>query len=179
MKILKYLLFAVIGIVALVLIVALFVDGNYAVEREITVNKPKQEVFDYVKYLKNQDNFSVWAQMDPDMKKDFKGTDGQVGAISSWESERDDVGKGEQEIIKIEEGKRVDYELRFIEPFEAKDNAYMATEALDSTKTKVKWGFNGKMQYPMNTMLLFMDMEQMLGSQLDSGLINLKAVLEK
>ena len=51
--------------------------------------------------------------MDPDMKKTYRGTDGTVGFVSAWDSEKDDVGKGEQEIIKITDGERIDYELRF------------------------------------------------------------------
>lgn len=179
MKIVKGILFALLGIVALVLITAIFVKKEYAVEREITINKPKTEVFDYVKYLKNQDNFSVWAQMDPKMKKEFRGTDAAVGAVSAWDSEMDNVGKGEQEIKKIVEGERLDFELRFLKPFEATDYAYMTTEAMGETQTKVKWGFNGKMAYPMNIMLLMMDMDQMLGKDLDAGLKNLKGVMEK
>jgi len=81
MKIAKRILLGILGIIVLLLVVALFVKKEYAVEREIAINKPKQEVFDYVKFLKNQDNFSVWAQTDPNMKKDFRGTDGTVGVV--------------------------------------------------------------------------------------------------
>lgn len=179
MKIVKGILFTLLGIVALALIIAIFVKKEYAVEREITINKSKTEVFDYVKYLKNQDNFSVWAQMDPKMKKEFRGTDASVGAVSAWDSEMDNVGKGEQEIKKIIDGERLDFELRFLKPFEATDNAYMTTEAVGESQTKVKWGFNGKMPYPMNLMLLMMDMDQMLGKDLEAGLKNLKGVMEK
>jgi hypothetical protein len=35
------------------------------------------------------------------------------------------------------------------------------------------------MKYPMNLMLLFMNMEKMVGGDLDKGLQNLKSVLEK
>jgi len=178
MKIVKRILFVVIGIIALVLIVAAFLKKEYAVEREISIGKPRVEVFEYIKFLKNQDNYSKWATMDPAMKKEFRGTDGTVGFVSAWDSEKDDVGKGEQEIMKISEGERIDFELRFIEPFEATDNAYMTTEAVDDSTTLVKWGFNGKMNYPMNLMLLFMDMEGMLGGDLEQGLENLKCVME-
>ncbi len=178
MRILKIIAFAILGIVSLLLVIALFVKKEYAVEREITINKPKTVVFDYIKYLRNQDNYSKWATMDPAMKKDFRGTDGEVGFVSAWDSEKDDVGKGEQEITKIEDGRRIDFELRFIEPFEATDNAYMVTESVDDSFTNVKWGFYGKMKYPMNLMLLFMDMEGMLGGDLEQGLNNLKGVLE-
>jgi hypothetical protein len=178
MKILKVILFAILGLVALVLIIALFVKKEYAVEREINVSKPKAEVFEYVKFLKNQDNYSKWANMDPAMKKEFRGTDGEVGFVSAWDSEMKDVGKGEQEITKITDGERIDYELRFIEPFESTDYTYMVTEGLNDSVTIVKWGFDGKMKYPMNLMLLFMDMEGMLGGDLEQGLTNLKGVLE-
>lgn len=179
MSILKKSLVVIAILIAIPLVVAIFVKKEYAVEREITINKPNQEVFDYVKHLKNQDNFSKWAMMDPDMKKTYTGTDGTVGFVSAWESQKDDVGTGEQEIKKITEGERIDFELRFIKPFEATETAYMTTEAISSTQTKVKWGFNGHMAYPMNLWLLFMDFEEMIGSDLQTGLDRLKVELEK
>jgi hypothetical protein len=179
MKILKYILFGILGLVALLLIIPLFLNKEYAVVRDITINKPKTEVFAYIQLLKNQDNFSVWATKDPNMEKTFKGTDGTVGFVSAWNSKMDGVGVGEQEIIAIKEGEKIDYELRFIKPFEAKDHAYMTTETVSENQTKVKWGFDGKMAYPMNLMLVCMDMDKMLGKDLQTGLNNLKAVLEK
>jgi hypothetical protein len=178
MKILKIVIFSLLGLVALVLIAALMVKKEYTVERETNINKPKDEVFEYIKFLKNQDNYSKWATMDPVMKKEYRGTDGTIGFVSAWDSEKKEVGKGEQEITKITEGERVDFELRFKEPFESTDYAYMTTEVINDSVTKVKWGFKGKMPYPMNLMLLFMDMEKMLGGDLETGLANLKGVLE-
>jgi len=179
MKILKGILVFIVGFVALLLILALFLKKEYGVQREITINKPKLEVFDYLKTLKNQDNFSVWAMRDPKMKKEFRGTDGTIGFVSAWDSEVKDVGKGEQEIKKITEGERIDFEIRFFKPFETTDNAYMSTDSISENQTKVTWGFNGKMKYPMNLMLLAMNMDEMLGKDLQSGLNNLKANLEK
>lgn len=179
MKIIKRLLIGIVVLIALVLIIAIFVKKEYAVEREVVINKPKSEVFEYIKYLKNQDSFSVWAMKDPNMKKEFKGEDGTVGFISAWDSDMKDVGKGEQEITGIIEGSKVDYELRFIKPFEATDNAYMTTEAGSDNQTTVKWGFHGKMDYPMNFMLLFMNMEDILGKDLQQGLNNLKNKVEQ
>ena len=178
MKILKIVLIVVLVIIAIPLITALFVPKDYEVSRQIQIDKPKQEVFEYIKHLKNQDNYSKWASMDPDMKKTYTGTDGEVGFVSAWESDNPDVGKGEQEILKIVPGERVDFELRFIEPFEAKDHAYMITKKVDENTTSVKWGFDGHMNYPMNLMLLFMDFEEMLGDDLTTGLLNLKKELE-
>ncbi len=179
MKILKITLFILAGIIALFLIVALFVESDYAVYRQIEINKSKPEVFEFTKYLKNQNQYSVWATADPNMKKEFHGTDGEVGFVSAWDSKIKDVGKGEQEITKITGSERIDYELRFIEPFESKDLAYMTFEAVGDSTTSVKWGFDGHMKYPMNIMLLFMDFDEMLGKDLEMGLQNLKVILEK
>ena len=132
-----------------------------------------------MKYLKNQDNYSKWATMDPNMKKSYRGTDGTVGFISAWESDNKEVGKGEQEIINIVDGKRIDFELRFMEPFQTTEPAYIITESLTENQTKVNWGFNGHMKYPMNLTLLFIDFEKILGNDLESGLIKLKSELEK
>lgn len=179
MKTLKRIGIVLAALVALLLLTGLFVDGHYAVEREVTINKPKQEVFDYVKYLKNQDNYSVWAKIDPGMKKEYRGEDGTAGFVSAWDSENPDAGKGEQKIVKITDGERIDYEIHFIKPFESTANAYLITSAQSDSVTNVKWGFYGKMNYPMNLMLLVMNMDKMLAPDFENGLKNLKQVLDK
>lgn len=179
MNFIKKIFFGLLGIIVLALIVALFMPKEYAVEREITINKPIDSVFNYVKYLKNQNEFSVWANIDPNMKSTFKGTDGAVGAVSAWESKVKEVGIGEQEITKISEGKRLDFELRFKEPMNDTAMGFMSTEMMAGNQTKVKWGINGVIPYPMNIMLPFMNMDQMIGKDLQQGLDNLKIKIEK
>ena len=179
MKILKRVLIVIVILIAIPLIAALFIKGDYSLEKEVAIAKPKQVVFDYIKNIKNQNNFSVWNMKDPNAKMNYTGTDGTVGFISSWDSENREVGTGEQEIKNIVEGSKIEMELRFTKPMKMQDNAYMITEAIDSTQTKVKWGFFGKTPYPMNLMCLFMDMDKMVGPDLQKGLDNLKDILEK
>lgn len=179
MKIIKTILKILLVLVVIVLVVAAFLKKDYTVEREVTINKPKQEVFDYLLILKNHNNFTKWAGMDPNMKTEFKGIDGTVGFTSSWDSAKDDVGKGEQTIAKITEGERIDYDLHFIKPFDANATAFLQTTATAADQTKVKWVFAGRMNYPMNIMCLFMNMDKTLGPDLQIGLDNLKNILEK
>lgn len=178
-KFLLYLVIALIGLVSLGLIVAIFIRKEYNVERSATINSPRQNVYDYVKYLKNQNEFSVWSKIDPNMKVEFRGTDGTVGFVSAWNSEVKEAGKGEQEILSIDEGNRIDYEIRFFEPMKSTDKAFISLESKNDSVTNVKWGFNGKLKYPMNLMLVFMDMDAILGKDLQGGLNNLQAILEK
>jgi hypothetical protein len=156
----------------------LFVEDEYSVTKTVIVERNSDEVFEYVKNLKNQSEYSVWEKIDPTMEKSYKGNDGEVGFISKWDSDNEDVGKGEQEIVKIEYGKRIDFEVRFKEPFEATSAVFISTEAMGPNTTKVTWNFKGQMAYPMNIMMLFMDMEGEIGPDLENGLKNLKKVLE-
>ncbi|MDB5120631.1 MAG: hypothetical protein JWN56_1849 [Sphingobacteriales bacterium] len=179
MNIILKILIVLVSIIVLLLVVALFTKKEYALEREVTINKPRQEVFDYIKLLKNQANYSKWVMMDPQMKKDYNGTDGTVGFKYAWDSNNKDVGKGEQTITNITDGEKVDYSIHFIKPFAGMAAAYMTTSSVSPDQTKVKWGFSSKMAWPMNIVMWFMNFENMLGKDLETGLKNLKNVLEK
>ncbi len=178
MKVLKVIGLVALFVIATVLILGVFLKKSYSVVRSVEIDRQKNEVYDYLKLLKNQDRFSVWAKTDPNMKKGYTGTDGTVGFVSSWDSNNKEVGKGEQEIKQMISGEQIDYELRFIRPFESTSNASLKLNATDSLRTSVAWTFNGQMKYPTNVMLLFMDMEKMIGADLEQGLVNLKKILE-
>ncbi len=179
MNILKKILLGVGGLIALLLIVAAFLPKDYTVEREVTINKPKQQVFDYVKVLRNQKSFSTWESMDPNMKQSYTGNDGEVGSTSAWDGNPENVGKGKQTIKKITDGERVDIELAFEVPYPSVSDCYFTTKAIDSTQTKLLWGMKGSMPYPSNMMQLVMDMEKMIGTEYQNSLITLKGILEK
>lgn len=164
------------GIIALVLIAALFTRKNYNVYSEVIINAPRQKVFDYIKQLKNQDYFNKWVMVDPNMKKEFKGTDGTVGFIYGWNGNKK-AGEGEQEIKAITEGKSIDTEIRFVRPFAGLAYVNMSTEAIADNQTKVSWSNVSKMTYPMNIMVSMI--EKMLVKDMDTSLGNLKRILEK
>jgi hypothetical protein len=171
-------LYIILGILAALLLAGLVIPKDIKATKEIVINKPVGEVFNYIKYLKNQQNFSKWATLDANMKNEFRGTDGQPGFVNHWAGNKK-VGEGEQEITAIEEGKALHTDLRFIKPFKSFAKATMTTEAVDAGSTKVSWGFESKMNYPMNVMKLFMNMEKAIGNDFSTGLANLKALLEK
>lgn len=173
----KKILIGLLCVVALPFIAAIFIKKDYTCERSITINKPNQQVFDYVKHLQNMNNFSKWNMTDSAMAKTYSGTDGQVGFVYGWDSNIEDVGAGEQEIKSITEGKRIDCELRFKKPFVNTATCSFETAAIDSNQTKLTWNMSGNSHYPMNIMNLFMD--KMIGGAFDESLTTLKGILEK
>ena len=179
----KKILLAILAIILVVAVtigvVAFISPTEFQVEREVVIDKPKAEVFDYLKMLKNQNEWGPWVQKDPKIKLTYSGEDGNPGFVSKWESEHEEVGHGEQEIKKIVDGKRIDTEIRFIKPWEATSNGYLETEDAGEGKTKVKWGFTGSMPRPMNLLLLVTPFEDEVGKDFNEGLAKLKSVVEK
>ncbi|SHG23951.1 SRPBCC family protein [Flagellimonas flava] len=172
------LLYILAGLVLLVLILAMIAPKTYNVSRSIQIDQPKAVVFDNLRYLKNHDEWSPWAKKDPNMEKKFTGTDGEVGATSYWNGNKD-VGEGEQELKKIVDGERIESELRFLKPWKSTSDAYLTTEATGDNQTKVTWGFSGKNKFPVSIMMLFMNMDKAVGGDFEEGLSSLKTLLER
>jgi uncharacterized protein YndB with AHSA1/START domain len=167
------------SIIGLILIIGAILPKSYTVKREIIINKPIDEVFSYIQLLKNQDNYSAWKFKKDLDQSQFKGVDGTVGFISFWDIKTNQGGKGAQEIKKIIENKRIEFELRFERPTKSTSNLYFETQSISQNSTKVIWGFEGKMAYPVNILLLFMNFETQIGNDFNEGLKNLKTILEK
>jgi len=177
MKILRRILLALIAIIFLLLLIALLVKKDFALEKEIVINKPKQEVFNYLKLIRNQEHYSVWVMKDPKINIVYTGTDGTVGFTSSWTSDDKNVGVGEQEIIELKEGESMKVEVRFKKPFEGTNYATTTLSTTADGQTKVVIVFSGTSKYPMNLMNLFMD--KLLGKDMQQNLENMKANIEK
>jgi hypothetical protein len=179
MEIVLWIVIGILGIIVLLLVIGFFSRRDYTASREIIINKPKAFVYAYLKLLKNQNKWSVWGSMDPEMRTRFTGTDGTEGFVSAWDSDIKNVGQGEQKILKVVEGERIDYEIKFIKPFQSISWAFLTVATANENQTLVHWEFTGKMNFPMNLMLIFMNMEKMIGNDFSKGLQNLKAILEK
>ncbi len=171
MKILKRILIGLLVLVAIALIVAAIAPKEFSAEKQIVINKPIAEVFNYVKYVKNQDNYGVWQLMDPGMKKTYSGTDGTIGFTYSWDSKK--LGKGSQTITNVVEGEKIETALDF--GFGKPAQSYITTKENNPSQTTVTWGIKGKSPYPFNIMNLFYDMSK----DFEKGLQNLKDVMEK
>jgi len=166
-------------IIAIPFVVALFLDQEYVIERDIAINRTPQEVFGYIKWLKNAGTYNKWVMQDPNLKKEFRGTDGTVGFVYGWDSELKSVGKGEQEITYIKEGQQIDYVIRFVKPFEGTSYAFLKTAPLPGGQSKVTWIFKGIRNYPMRIFHFLLNHKKVLGRDLQESLVNLKTVLEK
>lgn len=165
-----------LGLLAIILLMAIFIRKQYKTQSEIVIQRPKNEVFEYIKLLKNQDFYNKWVMTDPQMEKMFKGNDGTVGFIYAWNG-NNRAGEGEQEITEIEDGMQIKMEIRFVRPFASIAHASLRTESIDNDHTLVRWTNESAMKYPMN--LLISWIEKMLAKDMFQSLSNLKNILEQ
>ncbi len=168
-------LLSIVGIIVLLLIIALFLKKEHYVNREIVINAPRQKVFDFLRFLENQDKFNKWAKTDPDRKIETKGTDGTVGYVYSWSGNKD-AGQGAKEIKNIIEGKRIETEIRFTKPMNVIASMIMETKTLSDNQTQVNFINTGTLKYPLNLMVPMA--EKNFAKDLDSSLATLKSILE-
>jgi hypothetical protein len=175
MKMLKKILFVVLGLVVAIVILAMVVPKNYLVTRSVVINAPQQQVMDEIRYFRNFTQWSPWSKLDPNMITEIKGNDGSVGAIYSWQG-NEDVGKGSEEIISLA-ADSIGIKLMFMEPWESESDNYFTVHP-KGTGTEVVWGMKGENPIPFNLMSLFMSMDKMIGKDFEEGLQNLKSRLE-
>ncbi len=173
---LKIIAISITIIITVLLVAASIMKKEYSISSEIIINKPRNTVFNYVKNIKNQEKYSKWVMADPNVKMDYKGTDGTVGFIAAWKSEIKDVGIGAQEITQIKDGERYDVEITFEKPFKGISTAFTTTEAITENQTKVTTTFNSKTPFPMNLMIPMI--KNMLLKDMNENASNLKKILE-
>jgi len=175
MNIIVIILLALAAIIVLLLIAGLFMKRSHYVKRDIIINAPAQKLYDYLRFLKNQEAFNKHATAGGERDKQFKGTDGTVGFVYAWKGDKS-AGEGEKEIMHLVEGKRVEMEIRFVKPMAATSSIVMEMEALSPGQTRLSWSNAGTLHYPVNIMIPMM--EKMLPKDMDCSLLTLKKLLE-
>ncbi|MEM7251662.1 MAG: SRPBCC family protein [Pseudomonadota bacterium] len=150
---------------------------SFRVERSTTISAPAETVFPLINDLKQWDNWSPWANRDPDMKKSVSGSPAGVGAIYEWEGNQE-VGQGRMEIMESNPPSKVSIKLNFIKPFEAENTSEFALSA-SGDSTDVTWAMFGNNTFLQKVMSVFFSMDEMVGPDFESGLSSLKALAEK
>jgi len=178
MKTLKKIAVILLVILAIPLVIAIFIskDANY--EKSIIINAPVETVWKNIATFDAQGKWSPWNEYDPAMKKSMTGVDGTIGAMQSWESDHEKVGKGSQTITNIVPLERVETDLLFLVPYESEAKGFISIKA-EGNGTKVTWGFESEMPYPFNLMKLFMNLEEMMEEDWSYGLNKLKMLCEE
>ena len=172
----KKFLYILLGIIVLLVIVMFALGKDYQYEKSMTINAPIEKVYAHVNSIQSFNEWNPWMKLDPNMKVDYSGVSGELGDKYCWDSKLDDAGAGCQEIIVLEQNKKMQTKINFIRPFPGEAFSEIILEA-EGNATKVTWNMETEMGYPMNLMKPFMDSE--MEKSYTEGLTNLKTLSEK
>lgn len=175
-KILKIALIIIGVIVAIILVLGLVMPKKFDVSRTVTIDAPKEFVFQNVNSLEKMDKWSPWSKLDPKMIVESIGSEGAVGSIRKWKGNKK-VGEGEQEMKEIIPNELIHNEIRFKTPMESTNQVYLKL-AESNGKTAVTWQMVGESKFPFNAIGAFVSMDKMIGPDFDKGLQELKQIVE-
>jgi effector-binding domain-containing protein len=170
MKILKVIGIILAVIIVIAAILTFTLPTKYNVERSITIDAPRNIVYDQVRYFKNFTAWSPWSNLDPAMSYEISSPDGEIGSVYSW-SGNNSVGVGSLTNTALSDD-RIEQALDFTAPRESHDLTYYTFEETPEG-VKVTWGLDGSMARPMNLMGLFMNLDKIIGQDFERGLNNL------
>lgn len=150
---------------------------QFRVERSVTIKAPAEKIFPHINNFHQWETWSPYEKLDPAMKRTFSGADAGVGAAYAWEGDGK-VGAGRMEIAESTPSSGIKIKLDFLKPLEGHDTAEF-TLASQGDSTTVTWAMSGPAAYIMKVMGVFFDMDKMIGKDFETGLSNLKTLIEQ
>jgi len=165
-----------IAILLLVLVVASTRPGAFEVKRSKTLRATPDRIFSFLNDFHQWPTWSPWEKLDPGMTRTHSGAASGKGAIYAWKGNKK-VGEGRMEILDSAAPAKVTIKLDFFKPFEAHNTAEFTLQA-KGPETELTWAMRGSQPFMMKVMSLFMNMDQMIGKDFETGLANLKAAAE-
>jgi Polyketide cyclase / dehydrase and lipid transport len=169
-------LLALAFIAILVVIVITGQSDEFAVTRRIKINAPAASVFPHVNELRNWTAWDPWSKLDPNIKMNYDGPPGGVGASYAW-SGSSKVGMGRNTITQSVPNELVRFRLEFQKPMVATNSVEFTFRSEDG-QTLVTWTMLGKNSLGGKIFGLFMNCEKMCAKQFDQGLAQMKSVVE-
>jgi len=169
--------YVVIGFITFIAFLHAWSKKDYDISRTVMIKRPKEEVYPYIRQLQKQPLWMPWFLNDPKVVIKFKGEDGKEGAASYWKG--NNRIEGIQKITKIRDGKLLETQLLFLRPYKSLSLNYMAVKEIEADRTKMVWGLKGVHRFPASVMMLFYGMDRAVGKDFETGLNNLKTILER
>lgn len=170
-----------IGLVVLVLLVAFLGyastrDGKFIYERNGVIQAPASKIFPYLSHFKLGEQWSPYEKKDPTMKKNFIGPDATVGSVMEFEG-NSDAGAGKLEILNVVPNELVEMKLTMLKPFQNETLIQYRLMKVDGG-TNFSWSMSGDGGFMWKVMHLLMDCEKMIAGDFETGINNLKTVVE-
>jgi uncharacterized protein YndB with AHSA1/START domain len=150
--------------------------STYTVERSTVVRAPAERVYEEVVDFHRWPAWSPWEELDPRMRRNYKGPAQGPGSVYEWSGNRK-AGAGRMEVVEVVPGSRVAVDLRFLKPFKSRSTTTFAFVP-EGEQTRVTWTMTGDRTLGLKVMGIFTSMDKLVGGDFERGLSRLKSVAE-
>ena len=175
-----------VGLLVLFLLAAFVVTGyllpaRVHIERSITVDRPIAMMFELLNGYRYFNNWSPWAERDPEAEFIISGPDSGVGARMSWIGDPQLVGSGWQEIVSSTPFEQINFKLDFDSQGIADTGFILVSRG---SSTHVTWFFDSDLTEGVNILDSFLAryfgllFDRWVGGDYEQGLANLKRYAE-
>lgn len=175
MRLIKNTLIGLVVLAVALAAIGFLLPRVVTVERSTVIAAPAEKVFGYVNSLRRANEWSPWAERDPEMKLTFDGPDEGVGAKMAWTSDNPDVGTGSQEIVESVPYERVRVALDFGDMGDGNAGFALTPEG---DGTKVVWDFRTDLGSNPVARYFGLMFDRWIGADYEKGLAKLKALVE-
>jgi len=163
--------------IAVVLILAISKPDIFRIQRVATIKAPAESIFALINDFHRWGSWSPWESKDPAMKRTFSGAESGKGAVYAWDGNKN-VGSGRMEILDTSAPSKIVIKLDFFTPFEGHNTAEF-TMLPQGDATNITWVMYGPASLMSKVMQVFINLDNMIGKDFETGLANLKRVTEK
>jgi hypothetical protein len=173
----KKILVALAILILVFVIIVLTRPDDFRVERSATIAAPAAVLFEQAN---DHHKFNAWnpfLKVDPNVKNTYSGPDAGVGAVCSWDGNKD-IGAGTATIVESKPGELVRLRMDWKRPMEGVATVDFTFKP-EGDKTVVTWAMYGKNGFMGKLVSLFMDCDKMCGPRFEQGLTNLKDIVAK
>ncbi|HVG25402.1 MAG TPA: SRPBCC family protein [Thermoanaerobaculia bacterium] len=172
----KKILFLIpIAAAAALLGVAATKPDTFTVARSTTIQAPPEQIRANIDDFHRWQAWSPFEKLDPRMQRTHGGAARGRGAVYAWRGNAK-AGAGRMEIVDVTPS-RVTIDLHFLKPFDTRNVAEFTLEPAGGA-TRVTWTMRGRNLFIGKVLSIFVDMDDMIGRDFESGLANLKTISE-
>jgi hypothetical protein len=172
----KYLLI-ILSVISLFLGYVSTRNGEFHYVRSGLIQAPAEKIFPYLVDFKKGSEWNPYDRRDPNVKRNFKGTTGEVGSIMEFDG-NNDAGAGYLEVLKVSPNQQVEIKLVMTRPIAA-SNLITYSLTPEGDQTRFSWAMSGDGGFVGKLMNVFIDCEKMVAGDFEVGIKTLKELIEK
>ena len=174
----RLLLFFLLAVIVTTAAMSFMLPTSQKIERSIVINTSAATIYNELIKLETFNKFSVWSQQDSSAVYTLNGTEGTVGASTSWKGSPEISGEGKIEIKALEPNRKVVHQLSFTQPQKGTAESVFLLNETNKATTTVTWTFNMATPRPWNIFNLFYSQDKEMGKDFEDGLTAMKKMIE-